>query len=164
MSDKGHAGGLYSFISAVVAPFAMACAVTQVADDREPRHVDLAVVADDPMAYDGRSIEVDGAAVFQFERQFICADAEAIVGERRDRPQCVWIGIPDVGEGMDAEEIAALHGKLVVLAGRFVAKEKGHFGAYAGTIIPQRARIIGTHDQGDIPPPPPEPPKPIRRD
>jgi hypothetical protein len=138
------------------------CILPRGPGDRVPQRVEISVLAADPAAYDGRFIEVEGAVAFRLEHQVVCAQPADIDGEGTG--SCVWIAFPYAGDGMDGDALQALHNHLAVLTGRFVARASGRSGNYPGVIIPQRARIVGTHDRGDIPPPPPEPPAAIRRE
>lgn len=115
--------------------------------------VEIPTLLADPGTYDGQLVRVTGAAVVRFEAQFICPGVEQF--DAATVKQCLWLR-EGVDEGYGPERMAGLHGKQLVLTGRFKGFEFGHGAAYGGSIVPIEVRVVGTHGEGDIPPPPPE--------
>jgi hypothetical protein len=102
----------------------------------------------EPESYSGKMIDVQGAAVIQHERYFICANAAAV--DSQDT-KCVWINPNHELDGLDHIGLLVFEKKLVSMVGRFSTERKGHLSHYVGEITPISVKIIGTHAAGDIP-------------
>ena len=128
--------------------------------------IEIPMLLKNAAVYDGKLVQIRGASVVRFEAKFICPSLDQIDGDRVQECLALREGI---GEGYGPDRMVELHGKHVILVGRFNRSELGHGGAYGGSIVPIRVRVTATHAKGEIPPPPPEPsannsskPKPLR--
>jgi len=129
------------------------CERTSVLDDGAVQDVTIADLVSNPDFYNNAIVRITGASYMGFEANYVCAtvsDVEVGGGEK-----CLWLS-PVVKKGLLGPLDPALyHKKLVTIVGVFDKDFHGHMGAYGGAIAPISAKVLGTHDQGD--PPPPEP-------
>ena len=88
--------------------------------------VALKAVIENPAEYSGRTIEIEGAAVVQFERYFICPDP-SWVDSRKGK--CVWFSANFNVDGLDHLSLMRFDKKMVRVVGRFSTEFKGHMGA-----------------------------------
>jgi hypothetical protein len=82
-----------------------------------------------PEKYEGKLVQVVGVFVFKTEESALYLhreDAELLNGDN-----ALWVE-PAPWKGEQASK--SLSGAFVIVAGRFTAKERGHEGAFAGTL------------------------------
>jgi len=119
-----------------------------------PAPVIVATVQDllnQPAKYNGRVVEVRGAAAFTFENSRLCANAEQLGPSNSEskRDPCLWLSAPGPTARFDKH--------YVVVVGRFDQSSHGHANCCRGRIVVTHIASTGFHGVGDIPPmPPPE--------
>ncbi len=108
--------------------------------------VNFESILDNPTAYAGRKIQIEGAAVVQFERNFVCANPEAI--DKWNGPQCIWLSANYDVEGLDHLNLERYDKKLVRVVGVFSTERRGHLNQYVGEIVPTEVVVTGVHSAG----------------
>lgn len=107
----------------------IAATAPQPARHRDAESVSLVALIANPAAYDGRAVQVQGNLILEFEGDALYlgkSDANFY-----NANNAIWVDKPS---WVDARAQRALSGRAVFAEGIFSATERGHMGAFAGSL------------------------------